>query len=282
MIKRFTSGIDKYLHQETQAERTNRILPGAIYSALTVISYLIVSSTINVLVFRNLNLAVDWTRLLLSCLEFGLILAVAGVIVAWFTETHEGIVYGGIVLALLILVGNMAATAVIGQSFQLLSQSIIIVILPLIGAGILLAAAIRVAVNRHVKISQIENPQIRRKQSVQLIALICLVGLVIGALSLFGTTSLNSVRALNSNLQNYATDPLAENRFPYQDLPGLKNHLGMPYTLVASTAYTTADAMEITIRFKDGYSVACVIPLLGANEQLLMNTCNEGASLKSP
>jgi hypothetical protein len=282
MFKRITEGISRYYHQETWAERSIRMLPGAIYSATAVITFLIVSSLINVIIFRNLHLAVDWIGLLLRCIEFGLIMAAAGAIVGWFTETYEGIVYGGVVLAVLIFLGNMAASTVSGRGGSLLGQSIIIVVLPLVGAGILLAGAIRVALNRHVKIRQQEDPRIQHKQSIQLIALVFLVGLVIGVFSLFGTTSLNAVRSLNSNLQNYAADPMIEQRFPYERVPGLKAHFGMSYSLYARTAYTTADSLEITIHFADGYTVTCVVPLLGGNEQLLLNTCNEGSTIKSP
>jgi hypothetical protein len=282
MFKRIANGITRYLHQETPAERRKRMLPGAVYSATAIIVYLIVSSLINVIIFRDLHLAVDWIGLVLRCLEFGLIMAAAGAIVGWFTETQEGIVWGGVVLAVLILIGNMAASSFSGRGASLLGQSIIIVILPLVGAGILLAGAIRMAINRHVKVNQQQDPQIKRKLSIQLVALVCLVGLVVGVLSLFGNTSLNAVHSMNSSLQNYASDPLIEQRFPYEKLPGLKAHLGMGYSLYARTAYTTADSLEITIRFADGYTVSCVVPLMGNNEQMLLNTCNEGATIKSP
>jgi hypothetical protein len=281
MFKGIAKGFNRYYQQETWLERSKRMLPGAVYSATAVIIFLIVTSLINVIIFKDLHLAVDWIGLLHRCLEFGLIMAAAGAIVGWFTETHEGIVYGGVVLAIIILIGNVAASVISGGGASLLGQSIIVVILPLLVAGILLAGAIRMAINRHVKIRQQVVSHNQRKQSFQLVALVCLVGFVIGVFSLFGTTSLNAVHSLNSNLQNYATDPMIEHRFPYAKVPGLKDHFGMAYILYARTAYTTADSLEITIRFTDGYTITCVVPLMGSNEQMLLDTCNEGVTIKS-
>ena len=107
MFKRIADAIIKSYRQETLAERSERIGPGAMYSAIAAIVYVLVSSVINVLFFPGLHLAVDWISLLTNLIEFVIALSLAGAIVGWFTEEYMGIVGGGVVLTILLLVGNL-------------------------------------------------------------------------------------------------------------------------------------------------------------------------------
>ncbi|HEX7542022.1 MAG TPA: hypothetical protein VF352_07815 [Anaerolineales bacterium] len=96
--------------QETLAERGKRMAPGVMYGAIASTVYVLVSSIINVIFFPGLHLGVDWISLLTHWIEFSLALALAGGIVGWFTEDYMGIVGGGVVLTILLLVGNMIAS----------------------------------------------------------------------------------------------------------------------------------------------------------------------------
>jgi hypothetical protein len=282
MFKRISEKITHFYREETLAERSTRMLPGAMYAAIAVTIYLIVSSAINVIFFPNLHLAVNWSGLLLNCVELGIGMGLTGAIVGWFSEDHEGIVWGGVLLAMLILVGNLIASLISGRSSTLLGQSIIITILPLAIAGILLAWVIRMAIKRHIQAIKEEHPEIRRKLFVRLLFLVFLVGLIPGVFALFGSSSLSTVRSLNKILQGYATDPLLESRFPYENLPALKNHFGTGYSLYTHSSTLMTGSIEITIHFEDGYNVSCLVPLSSGNEQLLLNVCNEGTEVRSP
>jgi hypothetical protein len=282
MFKRIREEILKYFHQESLAERNNRMLPGAVYCAITVAFYVIVSAVINVIFFPDLHLAVNWIGLLVNCIEYGIAMALAGAIVGWFTEDHEGIVWGGVVLAILLLVGNLVASMINGRGATLMGQSIIITFLPVVGAGILLAWVIRMAIKRHFNAKQQANTGTRRKLFVQLVSLVSLVGLILGVFSLYGSSSLSTIRSLNTTLQNYATDPLLASRFPYEQVPSLKDHFGMHYSLYAHTSTLMTGSLDVTIRFEDGYSVTCLVPLVSGNEPLLLDVCNEGMNIRFP
>lgn len=278
MAARIKQEIDKIFRQETLAERRPRILAGAVYCGLVGVIYILVPQVFNVLLYRNLHLSIDWVSLLTRSLEFGLGLAFAGAVVGWFTETYEGIVWGGIMITLLLLLVSLIG----GGGATLIGQSVIVV-LPLIGACIMVAAVMRVGINRHVKISQETDTKLRRKHFIQLAGIVFLVGFIPGIFTLFGTTSLNTVTSLNNTLENYASDPLIDKRFPYDRLPAMKAHLGMQYTLYVRTSMLVADTMEVSIHFADGYSVTCLMPKLNSsNEQLLLDNCVEGKSYKSP
>src|SRR4030042_6782268 len=172
--------------------------------------YILLSSVINVIVYPDLHLGINWTGLFISWLEVGLVLALAGAIIGWFTEDHEGVVWGGVLLAVLIFVGNLLVALLSGRSAKLMGQSLLLTAIPLIGAGILIAFVIRMPIKRHMRARQQVEPGTRRKQYVQLTLLVILVGLVVGIFSLFGTSSLASIRSMNKTLQEFATDPLID------------------------------------------------------------------------
>jgi hypothetical protein len=280
MFKRIAEAINKSYRQETLAERGERMVPGALYGAIAATVFVLVSSIINVIFFPNMHLAINWISLLTHWIEYGIALVLAGVIVGWFTEDYMGIVGGGVVLTILLLVGNLIASFIGGGSATLTVQSFITAV-PLVGAGVLLAGAVRMAINRHLHIKQQETPEVRRKLFVQLTIIVFLVGLIPGVFSLFGQTSEYTIRALNESLQNFATDPLFEWRFPYAKVPALKDHLGMDYTLYPRTSVIEADALDITIRFEDGYTVTCLVPTT-SGDAMLLQVCNEGTKIVSP
>jgi hypothetical protein len=64
-------------------------------------------SSIDVITYPGLHLAIDWGRVIVSCLGFDLALGLAGAILGWFMETFMGIIGGGVVLTLLLLVANL-------------------------------------------------------------------------------------------------------------------------------------------------------------------------------
>jgi hypothetical protein len=279
MFKRIADAIIKTFRQETLKERSLRMLPGAIYGAITATVFVLVSSVINVLFFPDLHLAVDWIGLLIRWLEFGMALAIAGAIVGWFTEEYMGIVGGGIILTLLILVGNLISSLMGNGSATLTVQSFFTA-LPLVGICIILAWAIRVAINRHLHIKQQETPEIRRKMFVQMILIVCLVGLIPGVFSRFGLPSEYAIRSLNESLKSTTTSPPLENRFPLAQVPALKDHIGMDYKLYPRASSEATGALDITIRFLDGYTLTCIVPTESTSAYL--DVCNEGTRITNP
>jgi hypothetical protein len=223
---------------------------------------------------------VDWISLLIRWLEFGIALALAGVIVGWFTEEYMGIVGGGVVLTILILVGNLIASLFGNGSTTLTVQSFFTA-LPLVGVCIILAWAIRVAINRHLHIKQQETPRIRRKLLMQLVVIVILVGLIPGVFSRFGLPSEYAIRNLNESLQSTTTYPPLEVRFPLTKVPALKDHIGMDYKLYPRTSSETAGALDISIRFMDGYTITCIVPT-ESSSALYIEKCNEGTGITNP
>ena len=58
MLIKLGERITKFFREETLAERSKRMLPGAIYCAMAVTVYVLVSSWINVIVYPGLKFSI--------------------------------------------------------------------------------------------------------------------------------------------------------------------------------------------------------------------------------
>jgi hypothetical protein len=280
MFKRIANAIAISYRQETLSERSARMLPGALYGALGATAYALTFSTINVVTFAGLHLSIDWIRLLTFWGGFGAALALAGAIVGWFTEEYTGIVGGGIVMTVLILAGNLIFSLASGNSAEEILQSFVAT-LPTVGAAILLAAGLRVAINRHLHIKQSEPPESRRKLLAGLVGIVFLVGWIPGALTRYDSSTVEVLRTLNESLKSDGTVPASDSRLPIAKLPALKDHLGMNYRLYPRASVLSTGAMDITIRFEDGYTLTCNVPT-GGGGQVYFTDCNEGQKITGP
>lgn len=280
MFQKIKESIQYSLREETTAQRMARMLPGALYGALVATVYILALSTVNVLTVPGLHLAVDWTRLLTYWIGYGIGLALAGVIVGWFTEDYVGVIGGGIVMTLLLLIGNFVLSLVTGGNANLVFQSVVTAV-PLIGGAVLIAGGLRYVIIRHVHVMQAEQPRLRRSQLAGLVGIVFLVGLIPGAFSRYDLSTVDMLKALNSGLQNGNTDPGLAARFSSTQLPGLKAHFGEDYAIFPHPSIFSAGSLDITVRFSDGYAFSCVVSP-DAGELTYFTTCNEGENAISP
>ncbi len=277
MFKSLANAFRKMSEQETLRERSARMIPGAVYGFIAASAYTLTLSLINIISFPGLHLAMDWVRILTYWLGYGLALALAGLIVGWFTESYMGIIVGGLILTGVLLVGNLLLSLLAhgGASMAALS---VVTALPLVGAGILLALGIRMAINRHIHIMHDEPRQGQRKLVLGLAAIVFLVGFVPGFLGRYDGSTVDVIKQINANLAAAVTDPIgAASRFPISKYPALKNHFGMEYQLYPRASSLSTGSMDITIRFSDGYSLTCNVST-AESSQVYLTDCNEGNS----
>jgi hypothetical protein len=280
MFRRIKKSFQNSLQEETIAERSARILAGALYGAFTATVYILTLFAINVLTIPEQHLAIDWVHLLTLWIGFGLGLALAGAIVGWFTEDYAGVVGGGVLMTILLLVGNLAIALINGENTSRLFQSVVTAV-PLVGAAVLVAGCLRLVIKRHLQNAQNKDPRQRRKLHASLIGVVFLVSLLPGVFSRYDTTVVKVFSALNTALQNGGTDPLLADHFSAAQLPGLKDHFGMEYKLYPRVSALSAGSLDITVRFMDGYVFTCVVPT-DAGGQTYFTSCNEGNKIVSP
>ena len=74
--------LKKFYQEETLAERSQRMIPAAIYGALIGAVYVLTLSVVNVWTLPNLPLGVDWARLLGMWIGFSVAFALFGAVAA--------------------------------------------------------------------------------------------------------------------------------------------------------------------------------------------------------
>jgi hypothetical protein len=273
MFQKIRNRIQYSLQEETPAERSARMLPGALYGVFVATVYILSLFTINVLTIPGMHLAIDWAHLFIYWIGFSLGLALSGAIVGWFTEDYAGVVSGGIIMTLLLLIGNLLISLINGENASLLFQSVVTAV-PLVGGAVLIAGGLRFVIKRHLQNAQTRDSRQRRKLVANLIGIVFLVSFIPGFLSRYDTTSIKVLRALNTALQRGGTDPLQASRFSATQLPGLKDHFGTDFKVYPRISILAAGSLDISVRFNDGYVFTCVVPT-DAGEETFFTTCAE-------
>ncbi len=280
MFNRIKNALVRSLREETISERGVRILPGVLYGFLAATIFSLTYSTINPITFPGFHIGVDWTRFFLYWGGAGLGMIIAGFIVGWFSESYMGIIGGGIIMTVLLLLGSLVISLINRSGAGSLATSFVTAI-PLIGAAILFAGGLRLAINKHLQIRQEPDASIRRKRMAGLVAIVLLVGFIPGGLSRFEGNTVDILRSMNDGLAASPSDPSFGSRFPMDKLPGLESHWGVGYSLYPRISSTSAGSMDITVRFKDGYTFTCTMSTEGGAVTYFTD-CNEGATFISP
>lgn len=261
--------LKKNFQEETLPERSARMFPAAGYGALVATVYILTLSFINVYTFPNLPLGMDWVRVLEMWLGFSSAFAFLGASAAWFTEEHHGIIGGGIIFTALLAIIFMFSPNI--KSDWILQS--LIMALPLIGVNVLGAWGLRWSVERHLKIKRTEVTPMRQKLLARHVLTMILIGLIPGILGRMGTSSERTITKLHELLQAAPSDPSAWTRLPSSQAPSLQDHFGVKYVLYVQPSYIAAGAMDVTVRFVDGYTLICLLP--EGNDRLFITTCYE-------
>lgn len=261
--------LKRIYQQESLTERRERMLPAALYGALIASTYILTLSFINVYTFPNLPLGMDWSRMLMMWIGYSLALAFFGAIATWFTEEYEGIVGGGLIVTLLLATAFLFSSNI---TSALTVQSLIMAF-PLIGVDMLGAWGLRWASRSHLEIIHKEIPQLRRKKLARHILIIILIGLVPGVLGRMGPPAANAIGRLDELLQAAPNDTSVWTRLPLRQAPRLQEHFGVKYVIYARQSVLSASALDVTVKFADGYTLTCILP--EENNITFITTCSE-------
>ena len=259
MFRRIVNPILVFFREETLRERSERMLPAAVIGALAGTAYVLTLATINVISLPALHLSPDWGSLLVHLVEYDLALALAGAIAGWFTEDPAGAIGGGIVSTLLYLIVNWLIIRLTGNSPARLVQLLITAVPLLIGA-MLLCAVYRFAVGRYVRLMQTKPGARRSLRLAGMLVLVILVGMTPGSFAHFDQNSQNVILAMDQRLQAVAGEPALEAQFPLAQFPALQSHFGQPFVLQPRPSASQGSALDVTIRYADGYAITCLVP----------------------
>lgn len=271
MINKIIEILEKYFQEETLASRSQRMIPAAVYGFLIATTYVVTLSFVNVYTFPNLPLGMDWGRMFEMWIGFGLALALFGTIAAWFTEEAAGIVGGGVVATLLLGVVFLSTP---GDRTGTSTFQSIIMALTLAGVNLLAAWGLRWTANRHLKLTHEEAPALRRKQLTRHILILILIGMIPGVLGRMDLSAEQTLGQLHELLQTAPTDPSVRPQLPLRQVPNLEQHFGVEYVIYPRLSAISAGALDVVIRFEDGFSMACFLPISSGTS--FITQCSEG------
>lgn len=263
--------LKRIYEQETPAERKQRMIPAAIFGVLVATAYVWTLALVNVLSFPELPLAIDWLRTLGMWIGLGLGLAFFGALATWFTEEYAGIVGGGLIFTALLAIWLLVSARV--QDSTITAQSIITT-LPLAGVNMLAAWAFRWAARRYLAIQNESNPRLRRRQLLQHVAILVLVGLVPGFFGRMDAPAQRTLGQLHELLQAAPNDPSIWPRLPLRQVPSLQDHFGVDYVFYAHNSASAVSTLDVTVKFQDGYVMSCQLPVSTAVN--FITECKEG------
>jgi len=277
MIRNYRDLFLTLYHQEELSTRLIRVKWGVLVGLAVALVYSITASVINLISFPQLHLLLNWQAFLTTWLALSLGLGLAGAIAGWFTENNGAIVGGGALITGLILIMVIAAYLSLQNKIQLLFVYFVAV-LPIFGASVVLAWGLRWAILRISKIAREIEFSSKKKMIRQLISLVIIVGVIPGIFNRFDLTTLNVLARITQTLQSKKIDFASTFRFPEENVSEIESHLGMDFTLYSRPSSLSVGFIEITIYFKDGFTLTCLAP---TNGELYMfaSSCNEGGKL---
>lgn len=266
--------------QETPAQRRRRMIPGLCYGLTIAGVYTLFGATINQLSYPDLPIGVDWHSLILTGALTAVWLGLGGLLTNWFTYGEESLTYSVPLMIIGLLIVGLALTD--GGLLEKMSTSaLLLLILP--GYSILMTLILRALGARHADLLE-QSVSVRRRGVAWLIVIAVLLGALPG-FSLLRWSDLVVVAAqgMQTRLQNAtnAPDNLGQ-IFPVENLPGLEQHLGSPYTLRARPATESVVAYDVTVDFADGYQMTCVLLVFSNQPPPFLRACAEGEQVALP
>jgi hypothetical protein len=275
MFEKIVDNVKRNYQQETLAERSRRMLPAAAFGALVATAYIWMFFLVNVYTFPNLPLSLDWARLFTMWILYAGGFALFGAIAAWFTEEYAGIVGGGLIFTVLMSIVFLLSS---GARNSTVTVQSIIMALPLLGVSMLAAWGLRWAAHRYSAIQREAKPD-RRQRLIKHVLTLLLIGLIPGVLMRMDLPSEQTIGKLHELLQAAPNDPSVLPQLPLKQVPALQDHLGVDYRLYARQSALSAGALDVTVRFKDGFTMSCLLPVSsGIN---FITECNEGAEVRA-
>lgn len=278
MLAKLKQSIITSYQQENLSSRLERVKLGVLFGVIGTTAYILSSSLVNPISFPKIPFGVDWFELIGYWFLLMLALSVAAAIAGWATEDYVGVVGGGVMMGLIILLVNtisyLTAPEPRDSYFNILVTTV-----PLIAIAVLIALVFRWAINRQIENKKEENPQLRQKKSSNLISIVLITGLVLGVFARYDQSIIGSLESLESRLQVVGEDSSSTVVFPKNLSAAASQHFGTGFKFLVHHTNTSIGAVDVTIRFDDGYRLTCLIP---ANSELFLviPACIDGSSLR--
>jgi hypothetical protein len=275
ILEKFTSLLQRAEKEESLASRRPRMAGGALYGFIAGLSYGITVGIIDAIFFPNLPIAIEWGPSILTGVILGLLLALVGALTGWYSETSLGVGAGAVAIAV-IGIGVQLFVVGVGAIGVIL---LVVLAFPISVLSLPIAIVLRWLSGHYTRILAVRAQHPWRKAGWMV--LLCLgamlLGLVPGAFQRMGIREERSAILVDMALRLALTDPEQAKRLPLETLPGLKEHLGTPFTLRVTRSKISSVGYDIHVRFSDGFAITCVT--VAYTSTPYMRSCSAGADI---
>ena len=231
---------------DTRPQKIQRPMVGALYGLLAGTAFVLMSAFINLILYPDLPLGVDWSLVAVRWILIGLSLALVGGLTCFFSETWAGLLAGSVAASLL------ALTSALFFSPTTTGIKVIVLVFTLIPAAAMslpIAWIFRRLTERHTLALHLERPASR-------IAVLVLITVALGAgfgyFTKMSRSEVAAVRYLHEELQAAKLNEISQ-------LSSLQEHAGMEYKLFQNESDLSTEGYDVRAEYKDGYIVQCVV-----------------------
>lgn len=257
MVERSQNTTHQFL-DELQASQTpagfpiQRVATGAVYGLLLGGLYALVAGTIDVFLFRDLPLRVDWPAVWTSIITTGLGAAALAALTAWPAGSIRGIIAG----AAAITVWRLVLAFV---QLQASALPWLLVFLPALVLSLPIAAVLRWLTDRHTHNLERRGLAWLKAQAILLMVMLAL-GVVVGSWAQMPANAQEAVRQVHRMLGRTLAEPVgAALPSALTDVPDIRAHAGVGYHLNQRASLSGPRAVDVRVTFEDGYRLTCVV-----------------------
>ena len=248
-------------------ERKQRILFAASsgFTAGTVAAVL--SSFINIWLFPNLPLQLDWSSIFFAWVLWAVLGGVLAGVAAYSSEGWKSIFLSALCMAVTVLILNVLQSS---ASIFLNTVTLIGLLLPFIAMMAPLAFIFFWLADRFIKAMSVKG-WARAKIFLVNFILILVLGTLPGVYAKMGARAERGVRIIHGILQDTAqtSSPDAIHKALLKT-EGFAEHKDQPYTLSQAPSVYSTVGVDVTIHYGDGYTILCAVVLYPGSDPSIL------------
>lgn len=238
---------------------------GAFYGFLGGVTFVFVAAFVDIWLYRDLPLGVDWQTLRQRLPLFSLGLALVGAVTCWWTDGWPGILSGAATGSALALIVALSTGTDVGTGMKFLV--LVFILVPIAAMLVPITWILRWFVERHLR-AWYSNWRYGRV--VALIALALSLGAAGGFFMKMPARELAGTRYVHQLLQGTLDETT-----PIGKVQGIAEHWGSPYQLYSMASETSTVGYDVRARFEDGYTVECTAVLYVGRPPLISGCTSE-------
>lgn len=238
-----------YVHDDARSKMT-RIALGALYGFLGGTTFAIVASFVDIWLYPDVPLGVDWPLLYMRLPLCALGFALVGAVTSWWSEPWPGLGSGAVLASLLVLGSALYASDANGSAKLIV---LIFGLIPVFAFTLPLVWILRLLMEKHLHVIKMDLPALRVSG---LFVLILALGSIGGYFTKMSSRDLQ-VTLFAHDLLQHSLDETS----PIHDLQGISKHAELPYKLYEEKADFSTEGFSVRAEYEDGYRIECKIVL---------------------